>query len=159
MMRAVVSVIAIAAAIGADRAAAVEFELARVVVPTHVVLPAGQELRVAIDVIVLPGYHVQANPAAYANLIPITLTFTPAAGITVGKPVYPSPHRLRLEGSGDELLVYRGRFRIIVPLARQARDASAVRLQGTLHYQGCDHRQCLFPQSLPVVLGIAGGAP
>jgi hypothetical protein len=79
--------------------------------------------------------------------------------VTVGSPIYPAAKRLRLEGSGKQLLVYEGQFRIIVPMTRNAPAAAPMRLEGSLQYQGCDDRQCLFPQTIPVVLTIEADAP
>lgn len=158
MIRALALFAAVAPAVVVSAAAA-EFEVAQVIAPASVALPAGKLRQVKIDVIVKPGYHVQANPAAYPNLIPTVLTLAPASGVAVGKPVYPGPKRLRLEGSGDQLLVYDGRFQIIVPMARFSKAPSTVRLEGSLRYQGCDQVRCLFPQTLPVVLTVEALAP
>lgn len=141
-------------------AAAADFEVAQVIGPARVALPPGRPQPVAIEVAVRPGYHVQANPAAYPNLIPITLSLTPTPGVAVGAAIYPDPpKRLRLEGSGDQLLVYDGRLRIVVPIARYAAHAAPIRLQGSLRYQGCDHRHCLFPQTVPLVLTVDAAGP
>lgn len=158
MMRAVVLAAMLAAAAGAANDAAA-FEVAQVVGPARIVLPIGKLQQVAIDVAVKPGYHVQANPAAYPNLIPTRLTLLPVPGVAVGKPRYPSAKRLRLEGSGEQLLVYDGRFRIVVPMARYAPAAAPIRLEGSLRYQGCDDRHCLFPETLAVVLSIEADSP
>lgn len=154
--------LALAASIAATSCApavAAEFEVAQVIAPARVTLPLGKPQQVAIEVAVRPGYHVQANPAAYPNLIPITLTLPPARGVATGAPTYPAPKRLRLEGSGDQLLVYDGRFRIVVPMARYVALAAPIRLQGSLRYQGCDDRHCLFPQTVPLVLTVDAAGP
>lgn len=141
-------------------AVAADFELAQVVGPARVALPSGKPQPVAIEVDVRPGYHVQANPAAYPNLIPITLTMTPTPGVAIGAPIYPDPpKRLRLEGSGEQLLVYDGRLRIVVPMARYTANAAPIRLQGSLRYQGCDHRHCLFPRTVPLELTVDAAGP
>lgn len=150
---------AVAASVAAGPAAAVEFELAQVIVPTAVVLPIGKVQRVTIEVVVKPGYHVQANPPAYPNLIPTTLTLLPAPGVAVGKPVYPRPARKRLQGSGDDLLVYGGRFQILVPMGIYSATALPIRLEGMLRYQGCDDIRCLFPQTLPVAVTLKAAQP
>jgi uncharacterized protein len=154
MMRALMLIAGLATA-----ANAVAFDVARVIVPARVVLPLDKPQQVAIDVAIEPGYHVQANPAAYPNLIPIELSFVPAQGVTVGDPRYPGAKRLRLEGSGDQLLVYDGRFRIVVPMARHAPAAAPIRVEGRLRYQACDHKQCLFPQTVPLRLTVAPDVP
>jgi hypothetical protein len=61
-----------------------------------------------------------------------------------------------LAGSGLRLLVYDGRFSIVVPITRRAPGTAPIRVQGSLHFQGCDDRFCFPPQTVPVVLSIAG---
>lgn len=92
------ALIAMVAALVGAPAAATAFEVVQVVEPT-VALPVDKPWEVAIDVVVKPGYHVQANPAAYPELVATALTLPPAPGVAVGKPRYPAPKRLRLEGS------------------------------------------------------------
>lgn len=150
---------ALFAAAVADPATALEFELARVVAPDEVTLRVGIVERVAIEVVVRPGYHVQANPPAYPNLIPVTLTFAPASGVAVGKPIYPAPSRKRLQGSGEDLLVYGGRFRIVVPMGIYSGERAPIRLQGALRYQGCDDLRCLVPQTVPVAITVRAARP
>ena len=157
-MRTVALVTMLAAAAGAATHA-VALEVAQVVGPARIVLPVGKLQQVAVDVAVKPGYHVQANPAAYPNLIATRLTLLPVPGVAVGNPRYPGAKRLRLEGSGEQLLVYDGRFRIVVPMARYAPAVAPIRLEGSLRYQGCDDRHCLFPQTLPVVLTVEADGP
>lgn len=147
--------ISAAAAVFATSAAATNsIELARVVTPHQTVLRAGESGLIVVDVIIRRGYHVQANPPAFPNLIPLTLSLVPAPGIEIGTPVYPPPKRLRLEGSGDILLVLDGRFSIRVPVRLGTAALASVQIRGTLRYQGCDDVRCLFPRSIPVTLRV-----
>lgn len=132
--------------------------VAQVIPPRPVELRAGETRDAVIEVVVKPGYHVQANPAAWPYLIPTALTLAPAPGVTVGVPRYPAPKRLRLVGSGEDLLVYEGRFAIVVPITQTLRAAAPVRLQGRLNYQGCDDRRCFFPREAPVELTVIARA-
>ncbi|MBI5716601.1 MAG: hypothetical protein HZC37_02815 [Burkholderiales bacterium] len=150
--------LAVGAAAFAAPTLAWALDVAQVVAPRPVVMRAGETRQVAIEVIVKPGYHVQANPAAWPYLIPTALTMAPAPGVTVGVPRYPPPKRLRLASSGEELLVYERRFEIVVPITQARRDAAPVQLQGSLSYQGCDDRRCFFPRTAPVELTVVGRA-
>jgi hypothetical protein len=143
----------------AAAASAAALDVVRVFAPAHVVLPLGKPQQVAIDVAVEPGYHVQANPAAFPNLIAVQLRFSPVPGVTVGDPSYPQARRLRLENSGEQLLVYDGRFRIVVPMTRQVPASAPIRIAGQLRYQACDHERCLFPQTIPLALNVARDSP
>lgn len=129
-------------------------ELVHVITPHGTVLRAGESGFMLVDVIVRPGYHVQANPPAFPNLIPLTLTLDPAPDVEIGTPVYPPPERLRLGGSGETLLVLDGRFSIRVPVKRSTAAPASVQIRGTLRYQACDDVRCLFPRSIPVTLRV-----
>jgi DsbC/DsbD-like thiol-disulfide interchange protein len=146
------------AALAAPDAAWAFDVVAAMTVPGPVELRAGETRNVVIEVIVKPGHHVQANPAAQPTLIPTVLTLASAPGVTVGTPRYPAPKRLRLAGSGDELLVYDRRFVIVVPITLTKRAAVSVRLEGSLRYQGCDGRHCFFPRTTPITLVVGSGA-
>jgi DsbC/DsbD-like thiol-disulfide interchange protein len=147
-------IVAAAAAFATTAVATDNIELARVIAPHQTALPAGESSFIIVDIVIRRGYHVQANPPAFPNLIPLTLTFEPAPGIEIGAPVYPPPRRLRLGGSGETLLVLDGRFSIRVPVKWETVASAPVQIRGTLHYQGCDDVRCLFPRSAPVTLWL-----
>jgi DsbC/DsbD-like thiol-disulfide interchange protein len=146
---------AVAAAVFATSAAAMDgVELVKVITPHRTVLRAGESGFIVVDAIIRPGYHVQANPPAFPNLIPLTLSLDPAPGLEIGTPVYPPPRRLRLEGSGETLFVLDGRFSIRVPVKRSGAAPATIQIRGTLRYQGCDDVRCLFPRSVQVTLPV-----
>ena len=51
---------------------------------------AGQQVRAALQIRLPEGYHVNSNKPRDETLIPIVLTVTPPAGVTVTEIVYPS---------------------------------------------------------------------
>jgi DsbC/DsbD-like thiol-disulfide interchange protein len=157
MKGALAILVALGSALGP--AVAWAFDVVEVIAPRPLELRAGETRNAVIEVVVKPGYHVQANPAAQPNLIPTALTLASAPGVTVGTPHYPAPKRLRLSGSGDELLVYDRRFVIVVPLTRAERGAPSLRLEGSLRYQGCDDRHCFFPRTAQFALVVCNSAP
>jgi hypothetical protein len=122
-------------------------------VPEFIPATAGQDTMATIQVSVKRGYHVQANPVKNPSLVPIVLDVKPDEMVVPGPPVYPLSKKLRLDGSDEDLAVYDGTFVIRLPL-RVAPDAQRSRLilSGTLRYQACDDRYCLFPVTLPVKL-------
>jgi hypothetical protein len=107
---------------------------------------------------VKPGFHVQANPVLNPDLIPIELSLETAAGLRAGAPIYPSPSRLRLVGTDEDLLVLDGRFTIAVPIRMEAVPPGERRVAGKLRYQACDHEHCLFPRSRAIELAIRPAA-
>lgn len=149
--------LAVLSALGGAPGSAFAVDVVRVVPPSEVELQPGASARVVLQVVVKPGYHVQANPVENPNLIPITLKIDGANGISVGEPFYPTAKRLRLPGDSQDLVVYDGSFAIAFPL-EVARDATAgqkLTLKGSLRYQACDDSHCLFPVTLPVTLAVA----
>ena len=130
-------------------------EVVTVVPPSSVEVKPGAGTRIALQCVVKPGYHVQANPVENPSLIPITLKVDAVGSVSVGEPLYPAAKRLRLPGDSQDLVVYDGTFVIALPLqvGRNA-TAGAITLKGTLRYQACDDSHCLFPVTLPVDLAV-----
>jgi DsbC/DsbD-like thiol-disulfide interchange protein len=124
--------------------------------PSSVEVKPGAGTRIAIQVVVKSGYHVQANPVENPSLIPITLKMDLAENISVGEPLYPVAKRLRLPGDTQDLVVYDGTFAIGLPVKveRSATAGATVTLKGSLRYQACDDSHCLFPVTLPVALAV-----
>ena len=151
--------LAVLVALGATPAIARAIEVVTVVPPSSVEVKPGAGTRIALQVVVKPGYHVQANPVENPSLIPITLKMDAARSISVGEPVYPAPKRLRLPGDSQDLVVYDGTFVIALPLqvGRNATAGATVTLTGSLRYQACDDSHCLFPVTLPIALAVRVG--
>ena len=147
-------IVAAVAVFATADAATDRVELVPVITPHDTVLRPGEPGFMLVDVIVAPGYHVQANPPAFPDLIALTLTLDPAPGVEIGAPVYPAPKRLHLEGSGETLLVLDGRFSIRIPVTRRSTAPASIQIRGTLRYQGCDDVRCLFPRDIPVTLRL-----
>ena len=136
-------------------------DVLRVRAPSGLRIAPGASTHIAIQVVVKPGYHVQANPVENPNLIPIVLALEATEGISVGQALYPAAKRLRLPGDSQDLVVYDGTFAISVPVqvASGAQVDTTKTLKGTLHYQACDERHCLFPVTLPVAISLTVGEP
>jgi len=143
-------------ALGAIPAPAHAIEVVAVLAPQGVAVKPGAGTRVALQVMVKPGYHVQANPVENPSLIPVTLKMEAAGNVSVGEPIYPTPKRLRLPGDSQDLVVYDGTFVIALPIkvGRSATVGATVTLTGSLRYQACDDSHCLFPVTLPVALVV-----
>jgi len=147
--------VAVSAAAGIAHA----LEVVTVQSPARVEAEPGAGTRIAIQVAVKPGFHVQANPVENPDLIPITLKLDGAGNVSIGEPVYPAAKRMRLRGDSEDLLVYDGIFAIVVPVkvGRDAAEGEQVTLRGTLRYQACDDRHCLFPVTLPMAVVVIIG--
>lgn len=122
---------------------------------TPVTVAPGHSAEAEISIKVKTGYHVQANPASEEYLIPTKLEIQTVDGLQIGAPVYPKGQSFKLEGSDQALSTYQNSFVIKVLIQADAKaQAGDKTLQGTLRYQACDARSCLFPDSVPVQLTV-----
>lgn len=119
--------------------------------PKNVALAGKQQalvLRFSVD----PGLHINSHDPHSSFLIPTSLTFASAPGVTVGSVDYPPGKEFRLPVAPQEALnVYTGDFSL---LAHVTARPGVHTLQGTLHYQSCDNRACNPPRSLPITLTL-----
>ena len=130
-------------------------DVVSVPVPAQVAMTVGGDTKARITVSVTPGYHIQANPASTEFFVPTKLQLRAKGGVRPKAPVYPPGLPYRLEGMPDEFMNYEDTFEIAVPLqaSDSARPGEHV-LKGTLRYQACDDRSCLFPVWVPFSLPV-----
>ena len=112
---------------------------------------AGATVRVAVRVGLGEGWHVNAHTPGSDELIPTSLSVSPAAGASVGGFAYPTPLSISLQGSEETLAVYGGSGGVFVIGVKLALDANLppglFALDATLKYQACDTKQCYPPAS------------
>jgi DsbC/DsbD-like thiol-disulfide interchange protein len=151
--------LAVLVALSATPAIGRAIEVVTVMAPSSVEVKPGAGTRIALQVVVKPGYHVQANPVENPSLIPITLKMDPTDNISVGEPGYPAAKRLRLPGDSQDLVVYDGTFAIGLPVkvGRDVMPGATMTLKGNLRYQACDDSHCLFPVTLPIAVQVRVG--
>jgi len=118
-------------------------------------LAPGASVEVHIGVTVKDGFHVQANPPSDALLIPVRLDLQGDDAISVSRIAYPAGRSFHLNGSDRDLLVYDGRFEVVVTLAatHAAKPGEHV-LRGKVGYQACDAKSCRPPTSTPLTLSL-----
>ncbi|MGE3957998.1 MAG: cytochrome c biogenesis protein CcdA [Vicinamibacterales bacterium] len=111
----------------------------------------GSEIRVALQVELPEGFHMNSNKPRDPMLIPVVLT-VPApdqalpAGISVKEVVFPAPTDLKQRGADQPLSVFEQKFAIGVVLALDATVApGTVRIPARLRYQACDETMCYIP--------------
>lgn len=113
---------------------------------------AGDKISTQLWIVVAPGHHVQANPAAKDMLRPLTVSFAASDRLKI-TPIYPAPQQYKLQGADWDLLTYDGRFSVVLEVSVPAGvAASTVELDGTVAYQACNENACLPPSSVPVHL-------
>jgi hypothetical protein len=94
------------------------------------------------------GFHVNSHTPKSELLIPTAVTVQPATGVKAGAVVYPAGTQYSFSFQPNEKLdVYTGEFVVKVPVTAAAGDHT---LEGSLHYQACDHAACYPPKTLPL---------
>jgi len=128
----------------------------------HIPLGPTESKPIEIDVNVLQGFHVQANPTSRENLIPTELILEPSSKLQFSTPTYPKGTPFRMSPIGSEVLTYSGSFQIGVEISRLKTDAKetdakllsnsplkSTLVKGKLRYQACDEKTCLRPSAVP----------
>jgi cytochrome c biogenesis protein CcdA len=119
------------------------------VVETSAVTP-GSKVRVALQVTLQEGYHMNSNKPRDPLLIPVVLSIPPTAdqpmppGITVAEIVFPKP--ADLDQRGTVLSVFEHEFAIgaVLDVAADAAPGP-VKIPARLRYQACDESMCYIP--------------
>jgi thiol:disulfide interchange protein DsbD len=135
-------------------AAAVAVEGGQLVRPKAAVVPfaerdgvhAGTRVRVALQVSLPEGLHVQSNAPRDPSLIPTVLRIDPPAGITIDEIVYPPPTDLKQVGQDQPLAVFEREFAIGAYLTlAPGLPAGDLSMPLHLRYQACDATVCYPP--------------
>ncbi len=92
-----------------------------------------------------PGYHVNANPASFDNLIPTSVAFM---GLVPERIAYPPPIRFKPRFVEDVLDVYEGTVVITATFSAGALDRTHG-LSLTVTAQACTAEICLPPDEIP----------
>lgn len=109
----------------------------------------GARVSLVVEVSPKPTMHVYAP--GQQDLIPISLTIEPAAGVRLHKPEYPKPERYFFAPLKETQLVYSQAFTIKQDVTIDAgQSVLPIKIAGTLRYQACDDNVCYMPQSIPV---------
>ena len=93
-----------------------------------------------------PGFHINANPASFAELIATRLAFV---GVEPTKIVYPDPVRFKPRFVDEWIDVYQGTIEIeaIFPDGTLAQTSTP---EGAVTAQACTDEVCLPPAELPL---------
>jgi Disulphide bond corrector protein DsbC len=109
--------------------------------------PQDVELRFRVE----PGYHINSHKPKDELLLPTELELD-AGSFHIADEQYPPGSRFHLQvGSGEDLDVYQGEFRVAIRIEAPKGDST---LSGWLRYQACDNAACFPPRTLPVKIAI-----
>jgi thioredoxin:protein disulfide reductase len=109
---------------------------------------AGTNVRLALQVSLPQGFHVQSNKPRDPLLIPTELTVAPPAGVSVAEVVFPTPVDLKQAGADQPLAVFEQRFSIGVRVAVAPTVTGELVVPARLRYQACDDKMCFAPTNL-----------
>lgn len=108
--------------------------------------PAGRSARLAVQVALPEGLHVQSNKPRDESLIPTVLTVDVPAGVTVSRTAYPAATDLTQAGQAIPLAVYGHAFAIGAELQVDSTvPPGELKIPARLRYQACDDRICFPP--------------
>ena len=107
---------------------------------------AGADTRVALQVSLPEGLHVQSNAPRDPSLIATVLTIDAPAGVTVAEVVYPPAQDLKQAGADQPLAVFERAFAIGIRLSIASTVAPGnLVIPAHLRYQACDENMCFAP--------------
>jgi thioredoxin:protein disulfide reductase len=109
---------------------------------------SGSDVRLALQVTLPDGLHVQSNKPRDPLLIATELTVEPTQGVSVSEVVFPTPVDLKQAGADQPLAVFEQRFSIGVRVALSAATTGEVVVPAKLRYQACDDKMCFAPTSV-----------
>ncbi len=114
-------------------------------------LVAGEDGRIAIEVRLAEGWHVNAHKPLEEFLIATDLEFEGSEGLSVLGVAYPEPELFKFSFSEESMAVYEGTFYIgvLVHLEDTLALGKAV-MRGKLRYQACNDKQCMAPKTLAI---------
>ena len=113
-------------------------------------------LNIELHLKIAAGWHINANPAGQANLIPTTLEVDTDTPVEIVDIAYPKGKSAHFEFSDGSLNVYEGNLTIPLTLTLKSNPTPQKNTQGTLKltYQPCNETECLFPQTLDIPLEL-----
>ena len=100
------------------------------------------------------GWHINANPAGQANLIPTTLTLNTDDPMDIIDVAYPKGRSARFEFSDGSVNVYEGNLTIPLKLKQKSNRKKNTQVTLKLTYQPCSETECLLPQTLNIPLDL-----
>lgn len=114
-------------------------------------LAANKPQDVELSFRVEAGYHINSHKPKDELLLPTELKLD-AGSFHIAGQQYPPGSRFHLQvGSGEDLDVYQGEFRIALRIEAPKGDST---LSGSLRYQACDNAACFPPRTLPVKIAV-----
>ena len=108
-----------------------------------------------LELVISPGFHINANPASFPYLIATEVKPGKADGIAISdKLTYPSPKMETFAFADTPLAVYEGSVTIPIPLTPAPGAKGQRTIPFEIRVQACDHEKCYPPSTLTASLPI-----
>ena len=112
----------------------------------------GATVTETLQVVVLPGFHVNSDKPKDEFIIPLRLSWTPGL-LDVKSVEFPKPEEMKV-GTQD-LTVFTGTFAVKTQFQAPANAATGpATLMGKIKYQACSSDMCFRPSSIDVKLPV-----
>ena len=123
----------------------------------------GGTVRAAVEIVIAPGFHVNANPPTYDWLIPISVSLEGPDGVELVDSYYPEAEHKKFPYDEKPFAVYEGSVVVGLELTVSAHaPLGEQNLQLKLDYQACNDEACYAPTAttleLPVTVAPAGSS-
>jgi len=118
----------------------------------------GGSFDISLAIRIADGWHINSHQPLQSFLIPTTVEASAEAPVTVGEVHYPTGRETILGEGQDPLSLYAGTVLLVVPVTvAEEAEAGSQTISLTLHYQACDDRSCLAPETLQLDVLIEVG--
>ncbi|WP_437205503.1 DUF255 domain-containing protein [Planctomicrobium sp. SH664] len=111
-------------------------------------LPAGAACRVAVEIDIANGWHINANPPHPDFVIPTQLSLKTPDGVQLEEVYYPDGKPFTVAGIDQPLSVYEGKVYLLGILTVPEGLQGEQQLSLQLRYQACNDHNCLRPMTL-----------
>jgi DsbC/DsbD-like thiol-disulfide interchange protein len=119
----------------------------------------GDKFGVVVRLEIEEGWHINANPAGSATLVPVQVTLAEGVPAKLVGSSYPQGKPFRVAGA-DEARVYEGAVEIRVEIELAAGvEPGDLELPLRVRLQACDERSCLAPAKVEAGLRLRVLAP
>jgi DsbC/DsbD-like thiol-disulfide interchange protein len=109
----------------------------------------------SLELVISPGFHVNANPATFPYLIATQVQPGQAEGVTVSdKLTYPPPKMETFAFADQPLAVYEGNVSIPIPLTALPGAKGQRTIPFKIRVQACDNEKCYPPATLDASLAL-----
>ena len=112
-------------------------------------LHPGETFKIAVQLKIKGGWHINANPVNDEFLLPTVLSVEEIPGAKAVQIVYPKPQLGKFEYAAAELQIYSGETFLGALLKAEVQQApGTLKINARINYQACNDRICLPPREI-----------